>query len=448
VNFRKYTDKYVTVPMHEEAVSIEALLTHTSGIPNYTDMSAWQERSRSDVTLQGLIDVFGGAAFDFPPGTNWRYSNSGYVLLGAVVEAVSGMRYADFLEQRIFQPLHMAHTAYGDQSRVTAERASGYDVVNGHYVNAGFLSMTQSFSAGAILSTVDDLAAWNAGLDGHALLSDASKARMWTAFTLPDGRDTGYGYGWRVGSRDGKSVQEHGGLINGYIGHVVRLPDDHVYVAVLTNDYSRGAEPGQLAEALAVTAAGRPRVDPPAVSGLSLSGDLAGAYQGPFDQRYTVVFDNGRYGVLRNQQAVPLVPMGADAFFIAGEFNRFTFERDAARKPVRLRVRGFANETIAARTAAVPIARAAITLPEATLDRYVGVYQMAPSGSMTVRRDAGRLFERIDKQPEFEIFAEAENRFFLKTVDVQLTFQSDSSGRVTGLILHQSGRDYQGVRQR
>ncbi len=351
-DFRKYVTGF---PMGDHEVSIESLLTHTSGIPNYTDMPKWQELSRSDLTVAQLVGVFSGEPLDFEPGTSWRYSNSGYVLLGDVIEQVSHQTYASFLDQRIFQPLHMTHSFYGSQRRVVAGRASGYEKLDdGQYANATFLSMTQPFAAGAIMSTVDDLATWNAALDGTSIVNAASKAKMWSSFKLADGRETGYGYGWQIGVNAGAPVQEHGGAINGFRSHVVRLPQDHVYVAVLSNDAS-ASDAGRLAEELASMAAGRSLVDPAPVDIGVLNGDLVGVYEDAFKRAFTIAVADGKYALQRGATSVPLVPFGVDQFFIRGEFSRFVFERDSAGRPVRLRVQEFSHDVVAARTSkAVP----------------------------------------------------------------------------------------------
>lgn len=253
----KYLPDY---PAGGRRVTIEQLLTHTSGIRSYTDMPAWGARMREDWTLQELVDFFKTEPFDFEPGARWHYDNSGYVLLGVILERVTGKKYGDLVSEMIFRPLGMKDTRYGSDAPIIPRRASGYQKTDGGIVNAPFLSMTQPFSAGAIVSTVDDLARWQAALDAGAILTAESRRKMWTPVALPDGTPTRYGYGWAIWNYQGHTIVEHGGGINGFLTANMRLPDDHLYVAVLSN-CGGCADPRALALGAASILIGRPSMD-------------------------------------------------------------------------------------------------------------------------------------------------------------------------------------------
>jgi len=251
-------------PAAGRRVTIEQLLTHTSGIHSYTDMPGWYPHMREDWTLAQLVDFFKNEPLDFEPGTKWRYDNSGYVLLGAILERVSGKSYAELVSEMIFRPLGMEDTRYGSDAPIIARRVAGYRKTPAGIVNAPFLSMTQPFSAGGLVSTVDDLARWQAALDAGAVLRAESRRRMWTPVRLPDGADTRYGFGWIIWSYEGHAVVEHGGTINGFASANMRLPDDHVYVAVLSN-CGGCADPRALGLRAASILVGRPLDERPAV---------------------------------------------------------------------------------------------------------------------------------------------------------------------------------------
>ena len=251
----KYLPDY---PTGGRRVTIEQLLTHTSGIKNYTEIPArYPNRLREDWTLSQMIDFFKDEPFDFEPGTKWHYDNSGYVLLGAILEKVTGRAYADLVSEWIFTPLDMKDTRYDSEASIIPRRASGYQLANGRIVNASYLSMTQPFSAGGLVSTVDDLARWQAALDSGRILTPESRRRMWTPLTLPDGTKTRYGFGWGIWSYEGHAVVEHGGRINGFATANMRLPDDRIYVAVLSNCLGC-AEPRALALQAASLLIGKP----------------------------------------------------------------------------------------------------------------------------------------------------------------------------------------------
>jgi D-alanyl-D-alanine carboxypeptidase len=252
-------------PTGGRSVTIEELLNHTSGIHSYTDMPAWRDRMREDWTLSQLEAFFRDEPFDFEPGAKWHYDNSGYVLLGAILEKVAGKPYADVVADMIFRPLGMASSRYGNDTPIIPGRVAGYQKTPEGIVNAPFLSMTQPYAAGALVSTVDDLARWQAALDGGRVLKPETLRRMWTPARLPDGSQTHYGYGWMIWRWEGHAIVEHGGGINGFQSANMRLPDDRIYVAVLSN-CGGCADPRTLALRAATTLVGKPYDARPAVA--------------------------------------------------------------------------------------------------------------------------------------------------------------------------------------
>lgn len=219
-------------PTHGRRITIEHLLTHTSGIRNDTDMPEFVDKMRTDMSVQQLIDFFKNEPLDFEPGTRYSYSNSGYVLLGAIIERVAGQRYASFMAERIFEPLGMRHTAYEGHERTGAKRVTGYNRDR----QAPVLSMTQPFAAGALVSTVDDLARWEVAVSSGKLLKPHTWRRVFAPYVLSNGKVTNYAYGWMIGEVKGHPTSEHGGAIPGFSSYVIRLPKERIFVAVLTND--------------------------------------------------------------------------------------------------------------------------------------------------------------------------------------------------------------------
>ncbi|NNF67273.1 MAG: beta-lactamase family protein [Gammaproteobacteria bacterium] len=224
-------------PTHGERITIAHLLSHTSGIFSFTDIPGyWRgDLIRTDHSVEQMIGLFADQPLQFPPGSDFSYSNSGYTLLGAIIERVSGKSYAEFLRTEMFEPLGIADTQY-DGLQVVNRRASGYQHnSDDQYVNALPISMTHAYAAGAILSTVDDLARWNAALFDGRLLSDESLSAMTTANRLTDGTMTEYGYGLYVRERDGYRTIGHTGGIHGFSTSALWLPDECIYAAVLVN---------------------------------------------------------------------------------------------------------------------------------------------------------------------------------------------------------------------
>ena len=212
--------------------TIRHLLTHTSGIKSYTGLDGFQLWRH--LTQAQFIQAIGAQPMEFQPGDSWKYCNTGYNLLGYIIENVSGMGYWDFLSRRIFQPLGMHATTNRLPRLVIPNRAAGYEQTNHVWFNRDS-DLTEVFAAGAIASTVGDLAKWNSSLDGERLLNAASKAQMWTPAKLNDGKATKYGFGWYVETFDGHRNIGHSGSTSGFSASLQRFPDDHLAVIILTN---------------------------------------------------------------------------------------------------------------------------------------------------------------------------------------------------------------------
>ncbi|MDT7779005.1 MAG: hypothetical protein QOC99_1517 [Acidobacteriota bacterium] len=431
-------------PTRGRTITVEHLLTHTSGIKSYTSIPAWMGMWRKDMTVTELIDLFKNEPMDFAPGEQWLYNNSGYILLGAIIEKVSGQTYEQFVQKNIFEPLGMKHSFYGSATRVIPRRVPGYSMTREGIENAQYLSMTQPYAAGSLLSNVDDLALWDAALYTDKLLKQASLQKAFTPYVLKDGTSTGYGYGWGKTSYEGHTMIEHGGGIPGFSTMVIRMPDDRVFVALLTNrDYASADDNALRVAALAIGKPFRPAVAV-AVPATELE-PLIGVYQINEKETYVVKLDGGRLLIQRNAgRPNEVFPLSATEFFYDKEsLDRLTFSKDAAGKVTGLKVtRHFGPATAATRTdKPLPKTKEAIKLDPSVLERYVGVYEFLPTFSITVVHRGEGLFAQATGQQEFEIFPESEKLFFLKVIDAQLEFQTGADGKVTGLILHQGGHD-------
>ncbi len=213
-------------------VTIRNLLTHTSGIKSYTGLDGFQVWRH--LTQAQFIETIGRQPMDFQPGDSWKYCNTGFSLLGYIIENVSGENYWDFMRERIFQPLGMSATTRRQASLIIPNRASGYEQTNHVWMNRDS-DLTAIFSAGAIASTVGDLAKWNAALDGERLLTAATKEQMWTPMKLNDGKPTKYGFGWFLATVEGHKNIGHGGSTSGFSASIQRFPDDRLAVIMLSN---------------------------------------------------------------------------------------------------------------------------------------------------------------------------------------------------------------------
>ncbi|HMA53325.1 MAG TPA: serine hydrolase domain-containing protein, partial [Acidobacteriota bacterium] len=243
-------------PTQGRRISVEHLLTHTSGIQSYTDMPEWLSLWRKDFTVKELVDFFKDKPMQFDPGQSWAYNNSAYFLLGAIIEKVSGKTYEDFVTERIFKPLGLKGSFYGNTERIIPRRIPGYQTGPGGFINAPYLSMTQPYAAGSLLSTVDDLAVWSDAVFAGKLVRKEWLDKAFTPYKLTNGESTGYGYGWFVADFAGHRSIEHGGGINGFSTYEMTFPEDGIFLAILTNSAVAGRDPEPRAVRIAWLALG------------------------------------------------------------------------------------------------------------------------------------------------------------------------------------------------
>lgn len=229
-----------SIPSTWTNVTIRHLMTHTSGIKSYTGLDGYQLTRH--LTQAQFIKAIGQEPLEFAPGQSWKYCNTGFSLLGYIIENVSGRNYWDFMSQRIFQPLGMNTTTNRLPGLIIPNRAAGYEQTNHVHINRDY-DLTEVFSAGAIASTVGDLAKWSAALDGTTLLKAASKEQMWTPTNLPDAKSTKYGFGWYVETLEGHKNIGHGGSTSGFSATIQRFPDDKLAIIILTNTDEAVATP-------------------------------------------------------------------------------------------------------------------------------------------------------------------------------------------------------------
>ena len=324
-------------------IRLSNLLTHTAGIPNFTDLPDYLTLKSANTSVERTIASFKDKPLDFGPGEEMRYSNSGYLVLGHVIEKVAGVSYGQFVLDNIFTPLGMTDSGYDSNTAVIARRASGYMPSPNGPVNAGYIHMSIPHAAGALYSTTRDLLKWEQGLFGGKVLSAASLAKM----TMPVKND--YAFGLVVRTVNGRQVVSHGGGIDGFNTSLAYYPETRTVVVVLAN------------------------VNGPAA-------DVLGT----------------QLGALAHGDRVTL-----------------------------------------------PSERTEITVPAATLAKYVGAYELSPTAVMTVALDGERLTAQLTGQGPNPLFAESETRFFLKVVDAQIEFAADASY----LVLHQNGRDRKATRK-
>lgn len=438
-------------PTHGKKITVEHLLTHTSGIASYTEMKQWTpEVQRKDFTPTELIDFFKNEPMDFEPGTKWNYSNSGYILLGYIIEKVSGQSYADYISEHIFKPLGMLHSCYGNVEPLIKGRASGYSQNGSGYENAPYLSMTQPYAAGSLASTVEDLCIWTQALHSGKVIKPESLKKAITPCILPDGTNTHYGFGLQTGNLLGSPTVEHSGGIHGFLSDLIYLPKENACVAILTN--CNCLAPQDLGAKLAALAIGKSLTPPSIQVDAATLAQYAGVYENEKQEQRIISIDNGQLYSLRPGGArYKLIPYAPGQFYFEGSFARISFENDNKKgSPAVTRAivsDRTANDLLWNKTdKPLPAARTELALPETELEKFVGEYELAPGFVIAVTREGTHLYCQATGQSRFEVFAETPTRFFLKVVDATIEFYPDDKGAVPRMVLFQSGREVEGKR--
>lgn len=221
-------------PTQGNKITIHDLLTHTSGIKDFTKLKELRNISKKDLSPKELVDFFKNEPMEFNSGEQFKYNNSGYIILGYIIEIISGNSYADFIQENIFDKLEMTSTYYASHQKVIKNRASGYHDRDG-YVNVDYISFTLPYSSGSIMSTVDDMLKWQNGMDKNSLINEKTKQSIFTNYKLDNGDEINYGYGWHLKEINKSLSFEHGGSIFGFKSMGVYLPKEKVYVIGLSN---------------------------------------------------------------------------------------------------------------------------------------------------------------------------------------------------------------------
>jgi CubicO group peptidase (beta-lactamase class C family) len=300
-------------PAAWDKMTIFNVLTHTAGIPNFTSFPEYTKLEPFATTPEKLVALFRDKPLDFEPSERWNYSNSGYVLLGYLIEKISGESYEKFVQENIFTPLGMKDSGYDSNSAVIARRAAGYSPTPNGPVNAGFVHMSIPFAAGALYSTTEDLLRWEQGLFGGKLLSAASLQKMTTPFK------NDYAFGLQVHTANGHKVIDHSGGIEGFNTMLAYYPDDKLTVVALAN--LAPSQPGTIVSQLAVLAQGgavtlqterkEVTVDPAVLA------RYVGVYQMAAGGNMLITLDGGQLsGQLTGQGALQIFPESETMFFL------------------------------------------------------------------------------------------------------------------------------------
>lgn len=335
--------KYIPDFPRGDEVTLRELLTMTSGIHDYIDEPDLLNRVTNATTTGALIEEIKKYPYDFDPGTKWRYDSSGYLLLGYIVEMVSGRSYEDFLRDNFFQPLRMTNTGVFRVHLGLPHEALGYSLGTNGFARALNWDMSWAFGCGALYSTAEDLYRWNEGVFNGRVLDAASLQEAFTPVRQYQGQvnsDTGYGFGWEVNRHRGLREISHGGGLEGFSNFLLRAPDEKFTMAIMANSWPGKSQtyPENLALRL-VNIFLADKLAPPAIVSTNVSQESYDALTGRYILAGAILTISRRgphlFMQYANHPEVELFPKSETQFFT--KVSQITFVKDSSGKAVKLR---------------------------------------------------------------------------------------------------------------
>ena len=331
-------------PSYGATVTIENLLSHTSGIKNYFEINIADEDSIINrYTPKQVVDLFKNEPLLFVPGSRFQYSNSNYFLLGYIIEQVTGKNYKDYLQSNVLDKAELSSTHYIDPSRKDLQRATGYSRFNGKQEDAELESINLTYAAGGLEGTVSDLFKWHEALYNKEIISESSLKKATTAFRLSDGSMSDYGYGWYLKKIDELQTVEHSGSTDGFQTDVIYLPQENIFVATVFNCYEADMDWQVLSNDIVRTLAGKPLGSAVKLTEeeLELYVGLYEVFAGTVRHQMSVTRQGGRLFVeaLNPNDKLPKVELFAEAydkFYIKEAQLRFEFVKLAQDGPYSL----------------------------------------------------------------------------------------------------------------
>jgi CubicO group peptidase (beta-lactamase class C family) len=438
-------------PQPAASVTVRQLLNHTSGIQSYTAIPGWMveantARPHSTAEMMALVRDLPPRT---PPGEAWAYNNSGYVLLGAIIEQVTGRPWYRAVE-RMAGRLGIRSIGYGAERESGRRMARGYTVADGRVVPAPRIHMSVPHGAGGLVGSVGDLARWAHALHGGRVLSPQLYAAMTAPASLSGGRTYPYGFGVRFDRLRGRETIEHGGAIFGFNTESIYIPSEDVFVAVLANSDAPATAPSLVARRLAALAIGRPyraftraEVDPGTLA------PLFGFYRiGETGANRRFFARDGKLYTMRDDGSPEreVLAAGDDHFFYPDSFNWFRIQRrpDGAHV-MEMHQGGEDAAELSTRTGDAAAEAAAVRVGRAILETYVGRYTTeGPAAEIAMGAD-GLLTIQLEGQPAIPLRARSDTEFEVQGVGATIVFHPEN-GRADRFVIHQGGRQLEGRR--
>lgn len=442
----KYFPDY---PQPGASATVRQLLNHTSGIQSYTDIPGWMVEAKTNkpYSTDEMIAEFKSLPSPKKPGEAWDYNNSGYVLVGAIIEKVTGKPWHEAVDERIAKPLGLTTIRYGVLEDRTPNMAAGYTAHEGQVAPALKIHMSVPHAAGALIGSVQDLARWNAALHGGKVVPQPYYAMMIAPTPLPGGEENPYGFGIRNGDVRGRGAIGHGGGIFGFVTDSVYVPKEDVFVAVFANSNSPAADPGSVMLRLAALA-----IDDPFPTFTGVSVDPAtvepwfGVYPVDNGERRFFARDGKFYTQRSGGSELQAFAAGNNRFFYDNSLSWFEVSRDDKGVPVMaMYQQGSTRPELSKRSGPIPPAPKAADVSRETLEGYVGNYSVGGATAVVLLTDSG-LTVKLGDQPTLRLTPRSLTEFAVEGVDAKVVFNAAPGSPAASMTIHQGGRTMEAPR--
>ncbi len=439
---------------HGRYITIENLLSHTSGFIDTQEKKEFMEGRRTDQSHDDLLNSFMNDSLLFEPGTDWHYSNSNYMLAGLIIEKVSGLSLSEYLQQNIFNPLAMSHTFIGNDDSIFTNIVNGYDREAGKFRPTRYESQTWFYGNGQMLSNVDDLLKWDNALYTDKIIKKEWLEKAWKPYVLKNSQLTNYGFGWTNGSFNSLQIIEHAGGVNGFVSDGIRIPSQQLYIVMLSNTTSAWSVPITSAIALHITGQTFPKpissqtdkkifADYTGVYALQRFGGNTHAdssngeiYEYITQKDDTLFIQPPKYG------KVALFEISKDIFVAAYGTQFYQFHRNEKSDIISVEIYDkpiqYGPHQIRLKTdMPLPKEKQSILLDAKKLELLKGKYDFGGGGIAPVIVEENKIYMQMEDK--FEMLAEDETHFFFKDIDGTVEFIK-KDGKVTGVIVSRGGK--------
>lgn len=426
-----------------DSITIHNLLTHTSGLTNYTNLSEFLDIDLNNKDPMKTIELIKNLPLEFEPGKEFSYSNTNYVLLGMIVENITDMSLEDYLQKNIFTPLNMSNTGSYYIENNQFPDTTPYTGFLEIYPVDDELVLTQAYGAGNIYSTVEDLYRWDRALSTEQLVKKETLDKIFTEYITMPGAGS-YGYGWMIADTDMGRQIFHGGNTMGFTANIARYPEKDLVVVILTN--SAYYDTTSLTNALTSIVLDKDYEMPEVLKEIEIEDpNLYDNYIGKYefiDGTYINItkIEDKLYAQVTGQNAFEILPLSNNRFFAKDVDIRIEFIKDEEEKITELVLEQLGMTFVCKRVEDIE-EKKEIEIDPKVYDNYVGEYELAPNVIIKITKEDNNLYAQLTDQDKFEIFPESEEEFFYKVVDAKITFQKDDTGNVTHLILYQNAQE-------